>query len=174
LSIENTTGRRPLHQYFFYLFHAVTITSLALTIAGITADMSPQAMQNPNIKIKIGMVLYIISWAQMCLYLGILGWHQASLEKGERRTLVAVAVSAPFVLVRVLYSVLMWFLHNSDFGLFGGNVTVQLAMAVLEEFVVVIVCLGIGMTLRVRDQVFRGEEESAASDHLLASYAPKP
>ncbi|KAL5362550.1 hypothetical protein BJX96DRAFT_177251 [Aspergillus floccosus] len=169
LSIENTTGRRPLHQYFFYLFHAVTITSLALTIAGITADMSPQAMQNPNIKIKIGMVLYIISWVQMCLYLAILAWHHDSLEKGERRTLVAVVVSAPFVLVRILYSFLMWFLHNSDFGLFDGNVTVQLVMAVLEEFVVVIVCLGIGMTLRVRGKASQCEEE-----HLLASYAPKP
>lgn len=173
LSVEKTTGRRPLHPVVFYLFHILTITCLALTIAGITANMTPQAMQHPDTKIKVGMILYIVSWAQMCLYLAILTWHRDSLEKGERRTLVAVAVSAPFVLVRILYSVFMWFLHNSNFSLFDGNVTVQLVMAVLEEFVVVIVCLAIGLTLGVRDKSPRREEEAAVSDHVLASYAPK-
>ncbi|KAJ6022372.1 uncharacterized protein N7446_012725 [Penicillium canescens] len=174
LSIGNTTGRRPLPHFVFYFFHALTITCLALTVAGITADMSPQAMQNPDIKIKVGVILYIISWAVMCLFLAILAWHRGSLEKGEHRTLVAVAISTPFLLVRIHYSVFMWFSHNPDFSLFNGNVTVQLVMSVLEEVVVVVVCLAIGMTLRVRGKTSSREEEAGASDHLLASYAPKP
>lgn len=156
----------------------MTITALALTIAGITSDMTPQALQAPNTMIKTGMILYIISWAQMVLYLIILGWHHSSLEKGERRTLVAVAISAPLILVRVLYSVCVWFVRNGDFGLFGGSVTVQLVMAVLEEVVVVVVCLGVGMTLHVRGmgrgKILGRGEESAVSDHLLGSYASRP
>lgn len=89
---------------------------------------------------------------------------------------MAVAISAPFLLVRVLYSVCIWFLHNDEFRLFGGNVTVLLVMAVLEEVVVVTLCLWIGMTLRVRGKgkASGREEESAVSDHLLGAYAPKP
>jgi len=134
--------------------------------------MTPQAMQNPDIKIKVGVVLFLVSWAVMCLFLAILGWHRDSLEKGEHRTLVAVAISAPFILVRIFYSVFMWFSHNPDFSLFDGSVTVQLVMSVLEEIVVVVVCLTIGMTLRVRGKT--RDEETDVSDHLLASYVPKP
>jgi hypothetical protein len=174
LSIGNSAGRPPLPHFVFYFFHGLTIACLALTVAGITADMSPQAMQNPDIKIKVGVILYIVSWAVLCLFLAILAWHRDSLEKGEHRTLVAVAVSAPFLLVRILYSVFMWFLHNPVFSLFNGNVTVQLVMSVLEELVVVVLCLAIGMTLRVRGKNSSRQEEADPSDHLLASYAPKP
>jgi uncharacterized membrane protein len=87
---------------------------------------------------------------------------------------VAVAISAPFLLVRIHYSVFMWFSHNNDFSLFNGNVTVQLVMSVLEEVVVVVVCLAIGMTLRVRGTTSSREKEADASDYLLASYAPTP
>ncbi|OGE56183.1 hypothetical protein PENARI_c003G06485 [Penicillium arizonense] len=173
-SMYGTPLQGPLPHFVFYLFHALTITCLALTVASITADMSPWAMQNPDIKIKVGVILYIISWAVMCLFLAILAWHLDSLEKGEHRILVAVTISAPFFLVRIHYSVFMWFSHNPDFSLFKGNVTVKLVMCVLEEVVVVVVCLAIGMTLRVLGKTSSREEEADSSGHLLASYAPKP
>jgi hypothetical protein len=174
LSVRNTTGRQPLPDFAFYFFHCLTITCLALTVAGITADMSPQAMENPDIKIKVGVILFIVSWVVMCLFLAVLIWQRDSLDKGEHRNIVAVVVSAPFLLVRILYSVVMWFSHNPDFSLFNGNVTVQLVMSVLEELVVVVVCLAVGMTLRVRGKTSSHEEEVDASGHLLASYVPRP
>lgn len=109
----------------------------------------------------------------MSLYLAIIGWHHKSLEKGERRTLLAVAISAPFILVRILYSVLVWFAHNDNFSLFGGDVTVQLVMAVLEEVVVVVVCLGVGMTLSVRGERSTYKEVPVVSDHLLETHVTR-
>lgn len=104
----------------------------------------------PSIEAKIGMVLYIVAWVFMNLLLGILNARRGGLEPGESRTLLAVAISSPFILVRVVYGVLVWFLDNKTFGMVGGNETVTLVMSVLMEFAVVITILGIGITLRVR------------------------
>lgn len=56
----------------------------------------------------------------------------------ERRGSVAVAIAWPLILVRLVYSVLALFLDNSTFSVIGGNVGVHAALAVAEEFLVVI------------------------------------
>ena len=53
----------------------------------------------------------------------------------------------------------MSFARNPRFNLISGSTTINLVMAVLEEFVVIILCLGFGLTLRVqkmRDVCARG------------------
>lgn len=120
--------------------------------------MSAEGLKNPDIKVKVGMILYAVAWALLVLILLALARHTGSMEKGERRSLVAVAISAPFILVRVLYALFMWFLHDSTFSLMNGNITVQLVMSVLEEFAVVIVCLGIGLTLQIRGKVTQSDQ----------------
>lgn len=138
--------------------------------------MSPEGLAHPDIKTKVGMILYAVSWALMALMLLVLVMHRGSLERGEHRTLLAVAISSPFIFVRLLYAFFVWFLHNSTFSMISGNVTVQLVMSVLEEFVVVIVCLAVGLTLRVRGKEPRQTEEAPLSQYPAgrAWYAPKP
>lgn len=170
LSIQNTTGQPALHTLSFHFFRLMTILCMVLSIVGITSDMSPEGLSHPDIKVKVGAILYIVIWALMCLYLAVLIWRRYALEKGERRILVAVAISAPFILVRVIYSLLIWFAHDSAFSLFNGSVTVQLVMSVLEEFAVVIVCLGVGMTLRMRSKT-PAQDVKASSAYPPASYA---
>lgn len=121
--------------------------------------MSAEGLMNPDIKTKVGMILYVVAWALLVLILLALARHSGSMEKGERRSLVAVAISTPFILVRVLYALFVWFLHDAMFSLMNGNVTVQLVMAVLEEFAVVIVCLGIGLTLQVRGKLTKSDRD---------------
>lgn len=75
------------------------------------------------------------------------------MEAGEHRLLVAVGLSAVFIFVRLLYAILIWFAANSTFNFASGNDTVMLFMSVLEEFAVVIICIAIGLTLRVRKPV---------------------
>lgn len=148
---------------------------MALSIAGITANMSSEGLAHPDIKTKVGMILYVVSWAQMVLLLLVLVIRRGSLERGEHRTLLAVAISSPFILVRVLYALFVWFLHNSAFSMINGNVTVQLVMSVLEEFAVVIVCLAVGLTLRVRGNESNRCEEAALPGYPSgrSRYAPK-
>jgi hypothetical protein len=173
LSIQHTTSRPALPDATFHLYRLLTVVAMALSIAGITANMSSEGLAHPDIKIKIGMILYLVSWVAMVLILLIITIQRSSLERGEHRILLAVAISSPFILVRVIYAFLIWFLHNSTFSIIDGSETVALVMSVLEEFVVVFVCLGIGMTLRVRGkQVGRGEE--AAMPVYRSQYTSQP
>lgn len=114
--------------------------------------MSLEALKNPNVEVKVGMTLYLVSWAILCVFWGILFMRRSSLEDGESRNLTAVAISAPLLMIRIIYSMLLFFLANSTFNILNGNLTVQLFMSVLEEIGVVFVCLGIGYTLRVREK----------------------
>ncbi|KAJ5155801.1 hypothetical protein N7492_008604 [Penicillium capsulatum] len=151
-SIANTTSRPVLPRHAFTAFRVITIVALALSVSGLTWDMSIEALKNPNTEVKVGMVLYLVSWALLCGMLGILFLCRSSLEDGENRNLAAVAISAPFLMIRIIYSMLVFFLANSTFNILDGNVTVQLVMSVIEEIIVVFVCLGIGYTLRVREK----------------------
>ncbi|KAJ5676679.1 uncharacterized protein N7477_002312 [Penicillium maclennaniae] len=161
LSIEYTTSRPALPDLIFRAFRLLTIVAMAVAIAGITSNMTAEGLQHPDIKTKIGMILYLVCWAIMVLMLLVIALKRGSLERGEGRTLLAVAISSPFILVRIIYALLIWFLHDSTFSLLNGSETVTLVMSVLEEFVVVIVCLGVGMTLRVRGKQVNQNDEAA-------------
>ncbi|KAJ5359264.1 uncharacterized protein N7496_011677 [Penicillium cataractarum] len=160
-SIEKLTGRAALPSLSFHFFRILTVVAMVLSIVGLTANMSAEGLQHPDIKVKIGMILYIVSWGVMVAMIALVALRKSSVERGEKRTILAPALSSPFILVRVLYALFVWFLHDSKFSLLNGNVTIQLVMSVLEEFAVVIICLGVGMTLRVRSKESqRGEEEA--------------
>ncbi|OQD78247.1 hypothetical protein PENDEC_c001G05630 [Penicillium decumbens] len=172
LSIQHKTSHPALPIHTFHLFRLLTVVALALSSAGISANMSSKGPTEPDIKTKIGMILYLVSWAAMVLMLLVITSQRSSLERSEHRILLAVAISSPFILVRVIYAFLVWFLHNDTFNMLNGNETATLFMSVLVEFVVVIVCLGVGMTLRVRKQVTRGEEAAMSAYPSQDIYKP--
>lgn len=138
---------------------------MVISIVGITANMSAEGLSHPDIKAKIGMILYLVAGGQLCLLVAFLAMRRDTIERGEKRTVLAAAISMPFILVRLVYAALIWFLHNSAFSMIGGNVTVQLVMSVLEEFAIVIACLGVGITLRVREKENRAEEAAPLSEY---------
>lgn len=138
---------------------------MVVAIVGITANMSAEGLAHPDVKAKIGMILYLVAGGQLCLMVALLAMHQGSIQSGEKRCVLAVAISTPFLLVRLVYATLIWFLHDSTFSMIGGNVTVQLVMSVLEEFAIVIVCLGVGLTLRVRRRENRTQSEPASTGY---------
>jgi uncharacterized membrane protein len=139
-----------IHRFSFSFFRITTVVALALAISGITWNMTPEGLKSPNIVVKVGMILYIVSWVVLCAFLGDLFLRRSSIAEEETRTLAAVAISAPFLLVRIIYAMLLWFLADSTFNALDGNNTAQLVMSVLVEMVVVFVCLAVGLKLRVR------------------------
>jgi len=86
----------------------------------------------------------IICVATLKTFLGV-----ERVEKGEKRLLWAVAASAPFLAVRLVYASIAVFGTDTRFSLLGGDVTVLLCMALLMELGVVVVFEGVGVTLRV-------------------------
>ncbi|KAJ5578586.1 uncharacterized protein N7459_007550 [Penicillium hispanicum] len=158
-SIKRVRGHGVLPWYASHAFRFLTIIAMVLTIVGITNNMSEEALLHPDSLVKVGIILYLAAFVVLEIFLVVIALRRNSLEPGEHRILLAVAISSPFILVRVLYVLFVWFLHNSTFGLMNGNVTVQLVMSVLEEMAVIVICLGVGLTLPVRKEGSGGGEE---------------
>ncbi|KAJ5452515.1 hypothetical protein N7445_000698 [Penicillium cf. griseofulvum] len=139
----------PLPPIIFRLVGLFALVAVILSIVGATSN-SDITHGLVNIKTKLGLIFYLVAWIGVCgLFLLVLKRTQ-SIEDGEHRILLAVGVSLPLILVRLIYSFIYAFGQNSEFNMVSGNVTIQLVMSVLEEFLVVLVCLGIGLTLQVR------------------------
>ena len=68
----------------------------------------------------------------------------AQVESREDRLVLVVLVALPFILVRVTYSALAVFVHNHDFSVVDGSVKIVIAMAVVEDFVVVAIYVASG------------------------------
>ena len=115
--------------------------------------MHPEALLDPNAEVKAAMAIFVVAWAGLCLLLLMLVLRCSEIEKGERRLLPAVGISAAFILVRLIYAMLIFFLADSTFNFLSGSTTAKLVMSVLEEIGVVLVCLGVGLTLRVRGKL---------------------
>ncbi|KAJ6117147.1 hypothetical protein N7512_006872, partial [Penicillium capsulatum] len=117
---QSTTQRIAtpvLSNHVFQFFRIFTVVALALSIAAITAGMSIEGLQHPDIKIKVGMILYVVACALLALMLLVLVRHAGSIAESERRVLLAVGICTSLILVRTLYAVFMWFLHGSTFSL---------------------------------------------------------
>ena len=76
----------------------------------------------------------------MALFLFVIR-HLSQIEQRTRRLTLAVGISLPFLLVRIIYSLLYTVGENPRFSPIIGDVKMLLFMNVLEEFVIVIVCL---------------------------------
>ena len=102
----------------------------------------------------------------------------------ERRVAFGVLCAAPFLLVRLAYTVLAVFLHDYDFNIIDGSVTIYVVMRVLEEFIVVFIYIFLGYHLDTltaeqsgpiatrawKDRGRRGGRRGQAA----TSYAPAP
>ncbi|KAJ5835302.1 hypothetical protein N7447_001328 [Penicillium robsamsonii] len=167
------------------IFRIVGLFSLVAVILSILG-----ATSNPNIthglvnmKTKVGLIFYLIAWIGVCGLLLLVAKRTHSIEDGEHRLLLAVAVSLPLILVRLMYSFIYAFGHKAEFNSVSGNITIQLVMSILEEFVVVLVCLGIGLTLQVRPSAEYTQQPSVStryenameleSGHLMGQSAEK-
>ncbi|KAJ5991608.1 hypothetical protein N7499_004023 [Penicillium canescens] len=150
---RNECMPRPLiHMFAFTFFRAVTIGSLLLTASGLTWNITLDGLKYLSVVVKVGMILYLVSWFVMCMFFGILFLYQSSIENGKSLALVAVAISAPFIPVRIIYAMLLFFLANSTFNMIDGSNTVQLVMSVFHKLIVLFVCLPVGFTLTVWEQ----------------------
>lgn len=117
-------------------------------IGGVNAASSDNIAKVQN-STKVGISLYLASFAAICLIALYVGTKSKQVEKGETRLVLAVIFSLPFLLVRLIYSSLATFAHNPRFNIMTGSVTIFLVMAVLEEFVIILTFLTAGLSLEV-------------------------
>lgn len=151
---NTTTFLQPFHMKFIQM--VVTVGLILGIVGGINS--SNDFVQNGNKIIpgtlsKAGLALFIVSYVFIVLATIILSFSVSSAEPGEKRLLLAVGLSLPFILVRLIYAAISVFGSNPDFNSVTGNVTILLCMGVLMELAAVIIYEGVGITLQKAVQV---------------------
>ena len=95
---------------------------------------------------KIGIIIFLIIYLVLLALVIITMKDVGSASRGEKRIYFAVLAALPFLAVRLLWSLLAAFSNNSTFSIEGGKPLVQLFMAILEEFVIVVMYTLAGLT----------------------------
>ncbi|KFY57235.1 hypothetical protein V496_06509 [Pseudogymnoascus sp. VKM F-4515 (FW-2607)] len=126
-----------------------TMIALILCIVGGTDEASSDASsrsEGPKY-FKIGIAIFVVIYVLLVALTLITARDVHRALAGERRVYVAVAVALPFIAVRLLYSILAVFTSFKAFSSIDGNTAVELCMALLEEFVVVLMYTAVGLTI---------------------------
>jgi hypothetical protein len=147
-SIKKRGGKSPVPNFIFWIFIGFCVAALALAlVGGIKAADSGNFTKTQTLT-KVGVVMFVGAWFALVLLTGLFYTLLGSIDIGRKRLVLAVAISLPFIMVRLIYAVLASFKGGNDFNYLTGNVTIYLVMATLEEFAVVITCLAVGVTLK--------------------------
>jgi hypothetical protein len=153
----NTRSQSVLTVKHFRLIQLVISLGLILSIAGGSSSGSANG-GTPKISTtsKAGIILFIVGFVGILL-VWLATMPQTGVVPGtEKRIPIGVIIAMPFILVRLIYSVLTVFVHNHTFNVLDGSVVVHVVMAVLEEFIVVGIYLVLGFMLNPLSQTERG------------------
>ena len=105
---------------------------------------------------RVAIILYIVAYTALALVLLLSAPQTSVVPRKERRVPVAVVLALPLILVRLVYSACSIFLHDHLFNLVNGSVVVLVVMAVVEEFVVVVIFLTLGFLVERLDNTNQG------------------
>ncbi len=166
---NHNSRKKILSSWILHALTVFTLVALVLCIVGAVKSSdsgNPDDLGEPQTLTKVGVVLFIAAWAGLCLLLIVMVYHLSLVEKGEQRLIIVVAISLPFILIRLIYSLLVVFAKNPRFNIVTGSVTINFVMAVLEEFVVAILCISVGLSLQVRPKSNEPINTAHQSDKL--------
>ncbi|TGO58235.1 hypothetical protein BCON_0057g00220 [Botryotinia convoluta] len=136
------------------LIEVLTLVGLILGIVGglnASDTYTSTGKWVPGTESKVSNVLFIVSFVAIIATTILTSFSISHAEDGEKRILLGIAIALPLLFVRLLYSVLSTFVsHSTKFNALTGSVSVLLCMDLLEELVIVVVYLAIGVTLKVK------------------------
>jgi len=171
LSSISKAHHTAIHPRMIQALQIIIIVALILGIVGgVDAatnyeniiNAGGKALYHPTTLNKAGTSLFVVSYAILVGFVAITFPSVQHAEAGEKRLFLAVALSLPFILVRLVYSCLSTFANKRDFNLLDGNVTILLCVALIEEIICVIIYEATGLTLHK----LRKEEHVEATTQL--------
>lgn len=146
----NASMQNPkINSKLFRIIQLVIGVSLILGILGVTSPQSQAADGAfvPPTTSKVGIFLNIAVFIVIAIIFILSFPHSAAVPSPERPLRVYIPIALVAIAIRLLYSTLCIFVHNSTFSLFNGNIGANVLMAIVEEFFVVIITLVLGFKL---------------------------
>ncbi|KAF7955764.1 hypothetical protein EAE96_004687 [Botrytis aclada] len=155
------------------LIEILTLVGLILGIVGglnASHTYTSTGKWVPGTESKVSNILFIVSFVAIIATTILISF---SISNGEKRILLGIAIALPFLFVRLLYSVLSTFVsHSTKFNALTGSVTVLLCMDLLEELVIVLLYLAIGVTLKVKPKDVVADSEMQRSSGTSENEEP--
>ncbi|CAI7644456.1 hypothetical protein PCG10_009075 [Penicillium crustosum] len=140
IDVEKRMPPRPMA-----LLTLVTFVALILGIAGVHSSSGNDGTYRPSKLAKVAMGIFLAVFVIFVLLSVWLFYELSfSLRRFQKKLFLAIALSIPLLVVRLVYSALSDYTTLSSFAL-NGNTTVYLCMDVLEE----IIAMGITMALGI-------------------------
>lgn len=139
------------------------IAALVLVIIGSdnsASDLVHHGIYPIQVMTKVGIILLVAVFAFVVLVTAMFMFRSAHAEPGERRLIKAIAASVPSILIRLIYVVLITFSHIQMFSVLYGSVVGLGCMAIMQEMIVIIIYIGVGITLPRKIKEPRVQAES--------------
>ncbi|KAL8969738.1 MAG: hypothetical protein Q9183_001857 [Haloplaca sp. 2 TL-2023] len=146
------SGLRAKFVRKFKMIHVPLVVAVILTSIGSSYIYDSDSTNNPTGRslAQAGIIVFMVVLLGLVLLTSFTFGRFLQLPTGEKRILIAVAVSIPFLATRLTWSLLVYFDRKSTlFELKGGNIFVRSFMAVMEEWIVVILYLAAGLAAPV-------------------------
>lgn len=129
------------------LLYIPCVVALILGIVGGTDLISsdPAKRTSGQSLLKASAIVFLLAFLFLTVLaaLYVVSWR--NLPSGETRIYAAILFALPLLAVRLIYSLLVDFVNNSTFSTTGGDVFVQLGMAIIEEMIITIVFIIAGL-----------------------------
>ncbi|KAJ5569505.1 uncharacterized protein N7459_008935 [Penicillium hispanicum] len=135
-----------LRQIALRVMSLVVFIGLILGIAGISSADDSSGFTPTGIT-QAAMGIFVAAFVIICLVSAYLATElRSSLNSAQKKLFLAIGLSIPFVLVRVVYSAIADFGKVHSFTVLVGNPTIYLCMDVLEEIIAMGLCVGFGVS----------------------------
>lgn len=151
ISNINKTSRtaiQPMHIKFAELL--VTIALILGIVGGVNSSghFSKFGVYIVSTLSKASLGLLIATYVLIIIFTGLVSMSISHADHGEKRVLLAVVLSLPFMLVRLIYSALYTFGGHKNFSSLSGSVTLYLVLALIMELIACIIYEAVGLTLK--------------------------
>ncbi|KAJ5764965.1 hypothetical protein N7520_004524 [Penicillium odoratum] len=160
---------KKVHRLVFTAISVISIVAIAIAVYGGT-ESAESATLGTNAMLKVSVILFVVCYAAFwALFFFFIGDRKA-LPEAEQKMFLCMPIAAPFMIARLLYSILGDYVPSlrGQFSVLTGNVTIFLCMDVLEEIVVVAVYVYFGMGLKQLSPEIKGTTRRNGSEETMA------
>jgi hypothetical protein len=129
------------------LLHIPSLIALILSISGGTDQASSTVSDHATGKTetRAGIILFLAIYVAACILWASTLRDATLMNSSQKRLFFAVLLALPLIAVRLLYSLISDFGNNPQFSLINGDTKIQLGMATIEEFIVVLIYTILGV-----------------------------
>jgi hypothetical protein len=96
---------------------------------------------------KVGIVIFLVFYIVLAILVAVTARDVSNAPRGEKRLYWVIVAAIPFLGVRLLWSLIAVFGHDTQFSITGGDPWVNFGMAIVEEFIIVSMYTVLGLTL---------------------------